>query len=63
MAQLAKRNEFNLQQQIQAKNASGVPESDLKDWNETFDHFDRNKSNTLDYPELKSCLRSVGLFL
>ena len=37
-----------------------MSESDLKDWNETFDHFDRDRSGTLDYPELKSCLRSVG---
>lgn len=58
--QLGKRNEFNLVQQINAKNSSGVSEDQLRDWNETFDHFDRDHNQVLDYVEFKSCLRGVG---
>jgi len=58
--QLGKRNEFNLVQQINAKNSSGVSEAELRDWNETFDHFDRDHNQVLDYVEFKSCLRGVG---
>jgi len=60
LEQLSKNLENNVEQQIQAAQQLGVDEKDLKEWKETFDHFDRNKSRTLDYVEFKSCLRALG---
>ena len=60
LEQLGMRMQHNLEQQIQAKNTVGVTEEQLKDYNETFRYFDKDRSGRLDYQELKSCLRSLG---
>lgn len=60
LEQLGMRMQHNLEQQIQAKNTTGVSEEQLKDFNETFRYFDKDNSDRLDHQELKSCLRSLG---
>jgi len=37
-----------------------VDEKEIKEWKETFDHFDQDHSQSLDYKEFKSCLRAIG---
>ena len=60
LEQLGTRMTHNLEQQIAAKDASGVSEEQLREYTETFRHFDRDNSNMLDHDELKACLRSLG---
>lgn len=58
--QLSLRMQHNLEQQIQARNQSGVSEEALKEFSMMFKHFDKNKSGRLDHQEFKSCLRALG---
>ncbi|KAJ8038539.1 Spectrin alpha chain, non-erythrocytic 1 [Holothuria leucospilota] len=58
--QLGMRMQHNLEQQIQARNMTGVSEESLKEFSMMFKHFDKDKSGKLDHPEFKSCLRSLG---
>lgn len=58
--QLAMRMQHNLQQQIQARNVSGVSEEALREFSMMFKHFDKDKSGRLDHREFKSCLRALG---
>jgi spectrin alpha len=58
--QLSLRMQHNLEQQIQARNQSGVSEDALKEFSMMFKHFDKNKSGRLDHQEFKSCLRALG---
>lgn len=58
--QLSMRMQHNLEQQIQARNQSGVSEEALKEFSMMFKHFDKNKSGRLDHQEFKSCLRALG---
>lgn len=61
LEQLGMRMQHNLEQQIQQKGAHGVSQEKLEEFRETFEHFDTDKSGFLEYSELKSCLRSLGL--
>ena len=63
LEQLGMRMQHNLEQQIQAKSTTGVTEEQLRDYNETFRYFDKDRSGKLDHQELKSCLRSLGYSL
>ena len=58
--QLSLRMQHNLEQQIQARNQSGVSEDALKEFSMMFKHFDKDKSGRLDHQEFKSCLRALG---
>ncbi|XP_072162112.1 spectrin alpha chain [Bemisia tabaci] len=58
--QLGMRMQHNLEQQIQARNQSGVSEDALKEFSMMFKHFDKDKSGKLDQKEFKSCLRALG---
>ncbi|RNA32314.1 spectrin alpha non-erythrocytic 1 [Brachionus plicatilis] len=58
--QLGMRMIHNLEQQIQARNQSGVTESSLREFSMMFKHFDREKSGRLDHDQFKSCLRALG---
>eukprot|EP00043_Microstomoeca_roanoka_P018637 m.201569 g.201569 ORF g.201569 m.201569 type:complete len:2469 (+) comp16866_c1_seq3:1085-8491(+) len=60
LEQLGMRMQHNLEQQIQAKNATGVSEEQLKEFNDTFRYFDKDNTGFLDHQEFKSCLRSLG---
>uniref|UniRef100_A0A3P9AHM9 Spectrin alpha chain, non-erythrocytic 1 n=2 Tax=Esox lucius TaxID=8010 RepID=A0A3P9AHM9_ESOLU len=56
--QLGMRMQHNLEQQIQARNTTGVTEDALKEF--SMMHFDKEKSGRLNHQEFKSCLRSLG---
>jgi hypothetical protein len=58
--QLGMRMQHNLEQQIQARNQSGVSEDALKEFSMMFKHFDKDKSGRLSHYEFKSCLRALG---
>merc|ERR1712051_736393 len=58
--QLGMRIKHNLEQQIQARNQSGVSEDALKEFSMMFRHFDKDKSGKLSHDEFKSCLRALG---
>merc|ERR1719220_2796359 len=58
--QLGMRIRHNLEQQIQARNQSGVSEDALKEFSMMFRHFDKDKSGKLSRDEFKSCLRALG---
>lgn len=58
--QLCMRMQHNLEQQIQARNHSGVSEEALKEFSMMFKHFDREKTGKLPHAEFKSCLRALG---
>merc|ERR1712241_961144 len=58
--QLGMRIKHNLEQQIQARNQSGVSEDALKEFSMMFRHFDKEKTGRLDHNEFKSCLRALG---
>ncbi|XP_044730361.1 spectrin alpha chain isoform X3 [Chrysoperla carnea] len=58
--QLGMRMQHNLEQQIQARNQSGVSEDALKEFSMMFKHFDKDKSGKLNQQEFKSCLRALG---
>jgi spectrin alpha len=55
--------EYNLEQQIEQKNASGVSDERLQEIVEIFRTFDRDGSGELDRNEIKSCLRASGMNL
>merc|ERR1711997_936980 len=58
--QLGMRIRHNLEQQIQARNQSGVSEDALKEFSMMFRHFDKDKTGKLDRNAFKSCLRALG---
>ena len=58
--QLGMRIRHNLEQQIQARNQSGVSEDALKEFSMMFRHFDKDKTGKLDLNAFKSCLRALG---
>lgn len=58
--QLGMRMQHNLEQQIQARNQSGVTEESLREFSMMFKHFDREKTGKLDHDQFKSCLRALG---
>ncbi|CDI97721.1 Spectrin alpha actinin [Echinococcus multilocularis] len=60
LEQLVVRMKRNLEQQIQARNVSGVSEEALREFSMMFKHFDKDKSGRLDHREFKSCLRALG---
>ena len=58
--QLSMRMQHNLEQQIQAKNQSGVSEDALREFSMMFKHFDKEKTGKLNHQDFKSCLRALG---
>jgi spectrin alpha len=58
--QLAMRMQHNLEQQIQARNVSGVSEDALREFSMMFKHFDKEKAGRLEHQTFKSCLRALG---
>ncbi|KAL3315949.1 Spectrin alpha chain, non-erythrocytic 1 [Cichlidogyrus casuarinus] len=57
---LSMRMQHNLEQQIQARNVSGVSEDALREFSMMFKHFDKDRSGRLDHKEFRSCLRALG---
>lgn len=60
LEQLCMRMQHNLEQQIQARNRSGVSEDSLREFSMMFKHFDKDKTGRLDHQDIKNCLRALG---
>lgn len=60
LEQLGLRMQHNLEQQIQAKNQSGVSEDALREFSIMFKYFDKDNSGRLNHSEFKNCLRALG---
>ncbi|XP_019856334.1 PREDICTED: spectrin alpha chain, non-erythrocytic 1-like [Amphimedon queenslandica] len=60
LRQLTMRLQHNLEQQIQARNMTGVSEDQLREFSTTFKYFDKNQSGRLEHQEFKASLRSLG---
>lgn len=60
LEQLGLRMQHNLEQQIQAKNQSGVSEDSLREFSIMFKYFDKDNSGRLNHSEFKNCLRALG---
>lgn len=60
LEQLCMRMQHNLEQQIQARNQSGVTEDSLREFSMMFKHFDKDRVGKLDHQDFKSCLRALG---
>ncbi|XP_053212819.1 spectrin alpha chain-like [Panonychus citri] len=58
--QLCMRMQHNLEQQIQARNQSGVSEESLREFSMMFKHFDKEKGGKLNHQDFKNCLRALG---
>jgi len=58
--QLGMRMQHNLEQQIQARNTSGVTEDSLREFSMMFKHYDKDRVGKLDHDQFKSCLRALG---
>jgi spectrin alpha len=52
--------QHNLEQQIQARNQSGVSEEALREFSIMFKYFDKDNSGRLNHAEFKNCLRALG---
>ena len=63
LSQLGRRMIHNLQQQIFARNTTGVSEEDMKDFQTLFNVYDKDRSGQLEENEFKSCLISLGYSL
>lgn len=60
LEQLGLRMQHNLEQQIQARNQSGVSEDALREFSIMFKYFDKDNSGKLNHNEFKNCLRALG---
>ncbi|KAM9686923.1 spectrin alpha chain, erythrocytic 1 isoform 1-T2 [Trichechus inunguis] len=61
--QLGMRMQHNLEQQIQARDTTGVSEERLKEFSRIFKHVDENSTGRLTYKEFRSCLRGLNYYL
>eukprot|EP00041_Stephanoeca_diplocostata_P037687 m.1437305 g.1437305 ORF g.1437305 m.1437305 type:complete len:2502 (+) comp25086_c0_seq1:132-7637(+) len=63
LEQLGTRMKYSLEQQIEQKNASGVSDERLQEIEEIFRAFDADGSGSLERPEIKACVRALGMNL
>ena len=61
--QLGHRMKYNLEQQIEQKNASGISTEREQEIEAIFRNFDEDDSGDLDAIEFKACLRASGVVL
>lgn len=54
------RNINEVENQILLRDSIGITEEQMKELRATFNHFDKNNNNRLDYNEFKQCLVSLG---
>jgi hypothetical protein len=54
------RNLLCAENQILMRDQSGISEEKMKEYKESFDFFDKNKSGQLDKLEFRACLLSTG---
>lgn len=56
---LTKKRIEAIEQQVQAEKAANVSDEQVEEFRKTFDHFDKDKSGTLNKIEFKACLASL----
>lgn len=54
------RNINEVENQILMRDSIGISEEQMKELRTSFNHFDKNKNNQLDFKEFKQCLVSLG---
>lgn len=54
------RNINEVENQILMRDSIGISEEQMKELRTSFNHFDKNNNNQLDYKEFKQCLVSLG---
>lgn len=54
------RNINEVENQILMRDSIGISEDQMKELRTSFNHFDKNNNNQLDYKEFKQCLVSLG---
>eukprot|EP01137_Pigoraptor_chileana_P027912 Opistho-2@11139 len=60
---LIRRSVNEMQNQILARDMSGITEEQLQEYRQSFSHFDKDKSGSLDRLEFRSALLSLGFSL
>jgi hypothetical protein len=61
--QMCQRMQRSLKQQIEARSKTGISEERIQEWRECFEHFDKDNTGLLDFIEMKSLFRSLGIDL
>ena len=54
------RYSTELQNQILTRDSRGITEEQMKEYRDSFNHFDRDNSKRLDRTEFRACLISLG---
>jgi actinin alpha len=49
-----------LQNQILTRDSRGITEEQMKEYRDSFNHFDKDGSKKLDHVEFRACLISLG---
>jgi len=57
---VVKKKKQAIQNQLAASGQSNVTEDQINDFTETFKHFDKDHSNSLDKLEFRACLKTLG---
>ncbi|XP_057602793.1 spectrin alpha chain, erythrocytic 1 isoform X2 [Hippopotamus amphibius kiboko] len=61
--QLGMRRQHSLEQQIQARDITGLSEETLQEFETAFRHFDENLTGRLSHKDFRSCLRGLNYYL
>ena len=63
LLQMCSRMQISVKAQIEARSRTGIPEERLQEWKDGFNYFDKEQKGRLDYIEIKSLFRSLGIEL
>ena len=63
LLQMCSRMQISVKAQIDARSRTGIPEERLQEWKDGFSYFDKEQKGRLDYIEIKSLFRSLGIEL
>ncbi|XP_043302195.1 spectrin alpha chain, erythrocytic 1 [Cervus canadensis] len=61
--QLGMQRQHSLEQQIQARDITGLSEETRQEFETTFRHFDENLTGRLNHKDFRSCLRGLNYYL
>ncbi|XP_044800096.2 spectrin alpha chain, erythrocytic 1 [Bubalus bubalis] len=61
--QLGMRRQHSLEEQIQARDITGLSEETRQEFETTFRHFDENLTGRLSHKDFRSCLRGLNYYL
>ena len=63
LLQMCSRMQISVKAQIEARSRTGIPEERLQEWKDGFNYFDKEQKGRLDFIEIKSLFRSLGIEL